>query len=64
MAVGRRHWWLALALLATLVLTACGWKWLESRRYRHVMAEIKAEMADGRHAIAARNLTYLLASGP
>jgi enediyne biosynthesis protein E4 len=66
MARGRRHWGLALALalIASAGLVWCAWTWRQSRVYGGTMAEIKAEMAAGRHAIAARNLTELIAHNP
>ena len=61
MTKGRRNWWLVLALLSTGVMLGCGWKWWEGRRYRRAKMAIEAEMAAGRHAIAARNLIQLMA---
>jgi len=55
---------LVLALVVTGVLSGCGWKWWESRRSRNAMTEIESEMAAGRHGIAARNLTQLMAWNP
>lgn len=60
MTTGRRHWRLMLALLSTGVMLGCGWKWWEGRRYRDAKMAIEAEMAAGRHAIAARSLTQLM----
>jgi thioredoxin-like negative regulator of GroEL len=60
MAKARRHWQLVLALLSTGVMLGCGWKWWQGRRYRDAKMAIEAEMAAGRHAIAARNLTQLM----
>jgi enediyne biosynthesis protein E4 len=61
MTKGRRNWWLVLALLCTGVMLGCGWKWWEGRCYRRAKMAIEAEMAAGRHAIAARNLIQLMA---
>ena len=66
MTSGRRHWGLALAvaLIAAAGLVWCAWTWRQGRVYGGTMAEIKAEMAAGRHAIAARNLTECIAHNP
>jgi enediyne biosynthesis protein E4 len=64
MTSGRRHWALALAVIAAAGLVWFLWTWRQSRVYGGTMAEIKAEMAAGRHAIAARNLTELIAHNP
>jgi len=41
-----------------------GWRWWENRRYRRAMAEIQAQISNGRHNVAARNLIALLAWKP
>jgi enediyne biosynthesis protein E4 len=60
----RRHRILVLALLVVTGLAWCTWTLLASGRHRVAMAEIAAEMAAGRYAIAARNLSELIAQNP
>jgi enediyne biosynthesis protein E4 len=62
MIVARRRAWLALAaLLIALATIVGGWTAWENRRYRDAITAIEAEMAAGRHAIAARTLSQLTA---
>jgi tetratricopeptide (TPR) repeat protein len=53
-----------LTLLLAGTTIGAGWLWWQDRRVRHAISEIEAEMAAGRHGIAARRLTQLLASAP
>ena len=64
MALGRRHWWLLVALVVAGMTIGAVWLWLKGRHVRYAITEIEAEMAAGRHGIAARRLTELLASTP
>jgi hypothetical protein len=60
MGMGRRHGWWVLVLFLAVVTIGAGSLWWQSRSVRHAIAEIEAEMAAGRHAIAARRLNQLL----
>ena len=64
MAIGRRYRLLVLALLLLAIAIGAGSKWWQNHQIRHAIAEIEAEMAAGRHAIAARRLTELLTWAP
>ena len=66
MVMGRRLWWLVLALLVLGIAIAigAGSMWWQNHQIRHAITEIEAEMAAGRHAIAARRLTELLTRAP
>jgi tetratricopeptide (TPR) repeat protein len=64
MAMGRRHWWLLLALILACMTIGAGWLWLKGRRVRYAITEIEVEMTAGRHATAARRLIQLLAWAP
>jgi enediyne biosynthesis protein E4 len=65
MSTGARRWRPVLLLAAIAVgLLWGGWKWWEFRRHRKAMAEIEAELEDGRHGTAARKLIALLARQP
>src|ERR1700728_4589101 len=66
MAMGRRGRWLilALALLVLGIAIGAGSKWWQNHQIRHSITEINAEMAAGRHAIAARRLAELLTWAP
>ena len=57
--MNRRNGWLALALLVSGVTIGCGWTSWENRWYRNAIADIKADMAAGRYAVAARGLAQL-----
>ena len=58
----RARGWLVLALVIAAIALVGGWKWWQYRQYRHAIKGIEAEMAAGRHAIAAQALTELAAS--
>ncbi len=64
MALGRRRLWLLVAIILCGMTIGTGWLWFKGHRVRHAIKEIEAEMAAGRHGIAARRLTELLASAP
>jgi enediyne biosynthesis protein E4 len=64
MVMGRRSWLLVLALLLAVTSIGSGWIWWQDHRLRHTLAEIEADMAAGRHSIAGRRLTEILASKP
>ncbi len=63
-----RRWgrWAAVILPAIVIggLSWCGWRWWDVRRYRDAMAQIERAMQDGRYAVAARDLSALLARRP
>jgi hypothetical protein len=65
MELGRRRW-AAVSLLTIVVggLSWCGWRWWDVRRYRDAMARIDEAMQTGRYAVAARDLSVLLARRP
>ncbi len=52
---------MALAAVAVLALFWGGWKWWEYRRYKRAMADITADVEEGRYGTAGRKLTELLA---
>jgi predicted Zn-dependent protease len=60
---GRRGLVLLAAVVVGLLLWG-GWNWWEMRRDRRAFAEIEEEIENGRHGIAARKLTDLLARRP
>jgi thioredoxin-like negative regulator of GroEL len=62
--MGRRNAWLALALSLAGLSIGVGWRWWQGHRLRRAIGEIEAEMAAGRHAVAARDLMGLLKSDP
>jgi enediyne biosynthesis protein E4 len=64
MVMGRRRWWLMLALVLVGTTIGAGWIWWQDHHRRHAIAEIEADMAAGRHGIAGRRLIALLASNP
>jgi tetratricopeptide (TPR) repeat protein len=66
MAMGRRRRWLirAVAILVSGIAIGAGSKWWQNHQIRHSITEINAEIAAGRHAIAARRLTELLTWAP
>ena len=61
----RRGRWAAVILPAIVIggLSWCGWRWWDVRRYRDAMARIEDAMQTGRYAVAARDLSALLARG-
>ena len=64
--MGRRRRWLilAVAILVQGIAIGAGSKWWQHHQIRHSITEIKAEIAAGRHAIAACRLTELLTWAP
>ena len=62
----RRGRWAAVILPAIVIggLSWCGWRWWDARRYRDAMARIEDAMQNGRFAVAARDLSALLARRP
>ncbi len=64
--MGRRRRWLivAVAILVLGIAILAGSKWWQNHQIRHSITEIKAEIAAGRHAIAAHRLTELLTWAP
>src|SRR5947209_11071910 len=60
----RRWTTMGLAAFAALALIWGGWKWWEYRRYKRTMADITADVDQGRYGTAGRKLTELLAWQP
>jgi predicted Zn-dependent protease len=60
---GRKGRWTAIIWLAIVIggLSWCGWRWWDVRRYRDAMVQIEDAMQTGRYAVAARDLSTLLA---
>ena len=65
MAEVRRRMGLAFLLILLAVGLGCaGWRWLEVRRVRRAMAEIRLEIENARFGLAARQIGSLLAWKP
>jgi tetratricopeptide (TPR) repeat protein len=65
MATSKRVW--ALVLMAAFIVAALllgGWRLREVQRYQTAIEEIEAQIAAGRHGLAARSLDSLLAWKP
>src|SRR5947208_8681189 len=60
----RRWTTIGLAAVAALGLFWGGWKWWENRRYKRAMADITADVEEGRYGTAGRKLTELLTWRP
>jgi predicted Zn-dependent protease len=60
----RRWTTIGLAAVAALGLFWGGWKWWESRRYKRALADITADVDEGRYGTAGRKLTELLTWKP
>ena len=58
--------WARSSLSAIVIggLCWCGWRWWDVHRYRNAMARIEDAMQAGRYAVAARDLSALLARSP
>jgi tetratricopeptide (TPR) repeat protein len=61
-----KHPWLAIVCLTVVAggLGWCVWRWSDARRYRQAMAQVDEAMATGRNAVAARDLSAILAWRP
>jgi enediyne biosynthesis protein E4 len=59
----QRDRWTAVILAAIVIvgLSWCGWRWRDVQRYRDAMARIELAMQNHRYAVAARDLSPLLA---
>ena len=64
MPAGHRQSRLVLAIVFVGVLVWGGWSWWADRRFREEITAIELEMANGRFAIAARDLNVLLEREP
>jgi enediyne biosynthesis protein E4 len=60
----QRQWILVPAIIFATAIVWAGWAWWADRRYRDLITAIELEMANGRFAIAARDLTSLLEHEP
>jgi tetratricopeptide (TPR) repeat protein len=65
MATSSRRWRLVLpVILIAAILSVGGWRSWQVWQYQNALAQVNAQMAAGRHAVAARNLVSLLAWKP
>ncbi len=61
---GVRRWMWVLVLAVVAGSAYGGWRLMKAWRYRTALVEIRKQVQDGRHGVAARNLAAVLAADP